>query len=113
MAKRKQAENEPIYTEPPALNVEDREDQLISMAVSLAEERIRNGTASNQVLLHYLKLGSTRERLEKEKLRRENELLTAKAKSLESAEQMQEMYRKALYAMSEYKGEARDEYDEP
>ena len=56
----------------PALSPEARENQLISLAVDLAEKQLQEGTASSQVITHYLKLGSTKERLEKEKLEEEN-----------------------------------------
>ena len=95
----------------PALSPEARENQLISEAVDLAEEQIINGTASSQVITHFLKLGSMKERLEREKLQNENELLKAKVKNLESAERSEEMYRKVINAMREYSGNDID-YDE-
>ena len=94
-----------------AMSPEAREDQLISEAVDLAEEQIINGTASSQVITHFLKLGSMKERLEREKLQNENELLKAKVKNLESAERSEEMYRKVINAMREYSGNDID-YDE-
>ena len=100
-----------------AMSPEARENQLISEAVDLAEEQIINGTASSQVITHFLKLGSMKERLEREKLQNENELLKAKVKNLESAERSEEMYRKVINAMREYSGNDIDndedyEYDE-
>ena len=68
----------------PALNPEERENQMINLAVNLAEQQLRDGTASSQVITHFLKLGTTKAELEKEKLRNENEVLKAKAKSIES-----------------------------
>ena len=62
----------------PALTPESRENQLISLAVDLAERQLQEGTASSQVITHYLKLGSTRERQEKEKLEEEIKLLRAR-----------------------------------
>ena len=93
------------------MSPEARENQLISEAVDLAEEQIINGTASSQVITHFLKLGSMKERLEREKLQNENELLKAKVKNLESAERSEEMYRKVINAMREYSGNGID-YDE-
>ena len=93
-----------------ALSPEARENQMISYAVDLAEQQLLDGTASSQVLTHYLKLGSMKERLEREKLQNENELLRAKVKSLESAEKSEEMYSKVLRAMREYSG--RDDIDD-
>lgn len=90
----------------PALTVEARENQLVSLAVDLAEQQLREGTASSQVITHYLKLGSTKERLEKEKLERENELLRAKTESLQSMKHIEELYANALNAMRNYNGSA-------
>ena len=89
---------------PPALTPEDRENQLIALATNVAEEQLLNGTASAQVITHYLKLGSTKERLEKEKLQKENELLRAKTEALESAKHVEELYKGALEAMRSYQG---------
>lgn len=88
----------------PALTPEARENQLVSLAIDLAERQLIDGTASSQVITHYLKLGATTARLEKEKLERENELLKAKAKALESAERVEELYTNALNAMRYYNG---------
>lgn len=95
----------------PALTPEARENQLIALAVDVAEEQLRNGTASSQVITHFLKLGTTRAELEKEKLIRENELLRAKAKALDSAEEIKVLYADALKAMRNYAGQGDpDEY---
>ena len=95
----------------PALTPEARENQLIALAVDVAEEQLRNGTASSQVITHFLKLGTTRAELEKEKLARENELLRAKAKALDSAEEIKVLYADALKAMRNYSGQGDpDEY---
>lgn len=95
----------------PALTPEARENQLIALAVDVAEEQLRNGTASSQVITHFLKLGTTRAELEKEKLVRENELLRAKAKALDSAEEIKVLYADALKAMRNYAGQGDpDEY---
>lgn len=93
----------------PALSPEARENQLISLAVDLAEKQLMEGTASSQVITHYLKLGTTTAKLEKEKLERENELLKAKTKALESAERVEELYANALNAMREYSGKGSEE----
>lgn len=96
----------------PALDPESRENQLISLAVNLAEEKLRDGTASNQLIVHYLKLGSTKERLEKEKLEAENKLLKAKTETLESSKKSEELYAEAIKAITHYSGHYEDEYDE-
>lgn len=88
----------------PALSPESRENQLVSLAVDLAEKQLMEGTASSQVITHYLKLGSTKERLEREKLEKENELLRAKTEALQSAQRVEELYTNALNAMRTYSG---------
>lgn len=95
----------------PALTPEARENQLISLAVDLAERQLLEGTASSQVITHYLKLGSTKERLEKEKLIEENKLLRAKTENLQSMKRVEELYEEALKAMRDYAGQGeQDEY---
>lgn len=96
----------------PALTAEARETQLTSLAVDLAEKQLLEGTASSQIIAHFLKVGSTRERLELERLREENGLLKAKTKALASTEDAKVLLEKALRAFTEYSGEADpdDEY---
>ena len=97
----------------PAITPEAREDQLICLATDLAERQLREGTASSQVISHYLKLGSTRERLERERLEVENEMLRAKTESLQSSKKVENLYMQALNAMRRYSGqESEDNYDE-
>lgn len=93
----------------PALSPEAREGQLVSLAVDLAEQQLRDGTASSQVITHYLKLGSTREKLERERLQEENKLLRAKAKALEDQKELKELYSEALKAMRNYNGHGDDD----
>lgn len=88
----------------PALSPEARENQMISLAVDLAEQQLRDGTASSQVITHFLKLGTTKAELEKEKLIAENEVLRAKAKAIDSAEEMKVLYDNAIKAMRNYSG---------
>jgi hypothetical protein len=94
----------------PAMTPEDQEDQLISLAVDLAVQRLRDGTASNQLVTELIKLGTTKERLAKEKLQRENEMLRAKTEALEAAKDNGERYAAAIRAFAEYSGHP--EYDE-
>ena len=109
MAKTK-ANNSPKRMRP-ALTPEARENQLISLAVDLAEEQLRDKTASSQVITHFLKLGTTKAELEKEKLAKENELLRAKTESIESQRRIEELYAEALNAMRRYNGQGDpDEY---
>lgn len=86
----------------PALNPEARENQMISLAVDLAEKQLIEGTASAQVITHYLKLGTMNHKLELEKLSKENELLKAKTETLQSAQRVEELYSNALEAMRNY-----------
>lgn len=88
----------------PAETPEARENQMIALAIDLAEQQLRDGTASSQVITHFLKLGSTRDRLEQEKIRRENELLRTKKETLESAQHVEELYANAIEAMRRYTG---------
>jgi hypothetical protein len=89
----------------PATTPEGREGQLVNLAVELAEEQLREGTASAQVISHYLKLGSTRESLEQERLANENSLLKAKVEQLASGQRIEELYGEALAAMKSYAGQ--------
>lgn len=89
----------------PALSPEAEESQMISLAIDLAKKQLIEGTASSQVIAHFLKLGSTRDRLEREKLEKENELLRAKTEALQSAQRVEELYTNALNAMRRYSGE--------
>ena len=88
----------------PDLTPESRENQLISLSVDLAEKQLREGTASSQVITHFLKLGSTKNQLELEKIRHENALLEARTQSLQSAKRVEELYENALNAMKDYGG---------
>lgn len=90
---------------PPATTIEARENQLIAMAVDLAEKQLSKGTASSQVITHYLKLGSTKERLEKEILEKQKDLLVAKTESIHSGKKVEELYKNALDAMRSYSGQ--------
>ncbi len=95
----------------PALTPEARENQMISLAVDLAEQQLRDGTASSQVITHYLKLGSTKERIEKEILEKQKELISAKTETLKSAQRIEELYTEAISAMRNYSGHGDpDEY---
>lgn len=96
----------------PALSPEARENQLISLAVDLAEKQLIEGTASAQVITHYLKLATVKEQLEREKLAKENELLRAKTEAIRSAQRVEELYANALDAMRSYRTTSEDEQDD-
>lgn len=93
----------------PATSPEGLENQLISLGLDLAEKQLREGTASSQVLVHFLKLGSIRGRLEAAKIENENLLLAAKTAALESSKKMEELYKEAIAAFSIYNGSAPDD----
>lgn len=88
----------------PAKTPEGRENQLINLAIDLAERQLQEGTASSQVITHFLKLGTERERLEREKLEQENLLISEKINALKSAERVEELYANAIAAMKSYGG---------
>ena len=94
----------PIY-DPPAGTEEARENQMIALAVNLAEQQLRDGTASSQVITHFLKLGSTKERMEKEMMQEQIKLLTAKTEALKSAKHIEELYADAMAAFRGYSGQ--------
>ena len=88
----------------PALTPDARENQMIALAVDLAEKQLREGTASSQVITHFLKLASSKERIEKEILEEQKELIKAKTQTLQSAKRIEELYTNALDAMRKYGG---------
>lgn len=96
----------------PATTPEGRENQLISLSHDLAETQLRDGSATSQVMVHFLKLGSTREKLEQRKIENENLLLSAKVDQLASAKRVEELYEEALDAMREYRGDEPRYYEE-
>jgi hypothetical protein len=89
----------------PATTPEGRENEMVSLATDLAERQIREGSASSQVITHFLKLGSTREKLEQERLEHENQLLAVKKEQIESQQRIEELYIDAIKAMRSYAGD--------
>ena len=112
MAKVKSSKSEPARKPiRPALTPEARENQMISLAIDLVEKRLLDGSASSQETTHFLKLATTKAKLEKEILEKQKELLVAKTESLKSAKRVEELYSKALKAMQNYQGNGDpDEY---
>lgn len=88
----------------PALTPEAKENEMISLAMDEAEKRLRDGTASNQLIVHFLKLGSTKERIEKDILERQKDLIEAKTQNLKAADRSEELYANALAAFRGYSG---------
>lgn len=102
-ARRRNSEDE-VSRRRPATTPEGREQQLVADALDLADKQIRKGTASSQVLTHFLKLGSTREKLEQQRLDYENELTRVKIEALEGQKRIEDLYTEALDAMRSYSG---------
>lgn len=97
---------------PPATTPEGRENQLIVLAIDLAEKQLAEGTASSQVISHFLKLGSTKERLEKEMLQSQKELIQAKTENIKSSKKSDALFANALNAMRAYSGREEEYEDE-
>lgn len=104
---RKNPNSEP-RKRPPAKTPDARENQLIALASDLAEKQLREGTASSQVISHYLKLGSSSERLAQEKVIRDIELAENKVEMMKSAQRTEELFEKAIAAMRSYGGVSED-----
>ena len=96
----------------PAMSPEARENQLISLAVDLAEKQLMEGTASAQVITHYLKLGTVKEKRELEKLEEDIKLLRAKTDAIQTAERVEQKYEAAIQAMMRYSGQSYDDSEE-
>ena len=96
----------------PARTPESRENQMIALAVELAEKQLMEGTASSQVITHFLKLGSTKEKIEKEILIKQKDLITAKTEQIQSQKRIEELYADALNAMRRYSGNESDQDEE-
>jgi len=104
MAARRRSPEVQTSRRKPATTPESRENEMVSLAHDLAERQIREGTASSQVVTHFLKLGSSRERLEQERLEHENELTRVKIEAIASQKRVEELYMQALDAMRSYSG---------
>ncbi len=112
----KEDETKPKRRLRPTLSPEAQENRLISLSMDAAESQLLDGTASSQIIVHFLKLGTVKAELECEKLRKENALLEAKKSHIESMERSEELFKKALTAFSKYQGrsdgsEEPDEYE--
>lgn len=99
---------------PPAKTPQAREQQLIAKAVDLAEKQLEDGTASAQVITHYVKLGSSREMLEQERMAQEVELMKAKREAMAAHGRIEELYETAIQAMRRYAGQdpLEDDHDD-
>lgn len=97
---------------PTARTPEARELQLAALAYDLAEKQFHEGTASSQVMVHFLKVGSTREKIELQKAKQETLLVEAKVKDLANVEEMKKLYVDAMRAMSGYAGHDTEDVDD-
>ena len=104
MPKSQRKEDGMVRHSAPAMTIEAREAQLIAKAIDLAEKQLDEGTASSQVISHFLQLGSTRAKYEMEKLKLENKLISAKADDISMSRHSEEMYTNAIKAMQIYQG---------
>lgn len=109
MPKRKADNASCAHTSRPQLSLEAQENLMISLAVQCAEKQLREGTASSQVITHYLKLGSSKERIEKEILEKQKDLIEAKTKNINSSSEAKELYANALAAFKRYSGAGTDD----
>lgn len=112
MSVAKNPEESPRKRRRKATTPEGRENQLISLAYDVAEQQLLDNTASAMVITHWLKLGTTKAKLEEEKLRKENLLLQARAEALESQKNTDQLYKEALAAMKSYQGEDPEDYED-
>ena len=104
MATRPRSSESSHLRRPPATTLQGREDQLITLAVDLAEQQLAAGTAPTQVITHYLKLGSSREKIEQHRIELESKLAAAKVEMLEAQARQEEKFDAALKAMRAYQG---------
>lgn len=101
----------PKNKRPPAMTPEAKEEWMINLAIAQAEKQLAEGNAPAQVVTFYLKLGSTKERIEKEILAKQKDLIEAKTDVLKSTKRMEELYADALQAMRRYSGVQESEED--
>lgn len=96
----------------PARSTEAREQQLQNLAMNLAEQKLRDGTASSQIICHFLNLATEKAALEREKIRADVKLQNAKVDSIEQMKSTEETYKKAIAAMQRYQGNMGEVYDD-
>lgn len=99
----------PKKTIRPALTPEAEENQMISLAFDLAKQQLIDGTASSQVITHFLQLGSSKKKQETEIKELEKELLIAKTQNLKAAQASEELYAKVIKAMMVYSGNSQED----
>ena len=97
---------------PPASSDEERTLQMASLAMDLAEKRLREGRASSAEILYFVKQGSEEARLERAKLAEDVKLIQARVADIERSKNTEELYAKAISAFQEYQGLDYEECDE-
>lgn len=88
---------------------EGKESQLINLAMKLAEKKLRDGTASSQIITHFLGLATAKAQLEAEKLKADVKLSSAKVDKINSDRDMKNIYEQVIDAMKKYQGEMEDD----
>jgi len=95
-----------------AYTAEERENELTNLAYDLVEQRLRDGTATAAETVHFLKLGSSREKLERELMRQKKELEAAKTENLTSQKNAGDLYAEAIRAFARYSGNEDEDDDD-
>lgn len=108
MSRREKGSASDISRERPGVTPQAMEDQGVALAMELALQKLRDGTASNQLICHFLKVGSSKEKLERDILVEQKKLVEAKTGSIQSAKKVDEMYAEAIEAMREYSGHSNE-----
>lgn len=112
MAKRvviKASDNRPNIKSPPVTSDEAREQQLVALAFDLVEQRLRDGTASAQETVHFLKLGSSKEKLERQIREEEKKLVVAKTSAIEAEKDLKVLTEEAIKAIKVYNGQLEED----
>lgn len=112
MARRKEEDAQPRRRRPPARSPRAAENRLISLAYEKVEDRIRNGEASAQEYTHFLKMGSSREKLEQERISMQSQLDRERIESMRALERREELFGAAIKAMRSYQGQEPEPEDE-
>lgn len=91
------------------ISPEAQENEMIALAMRSAKQRMEDGTASASEIVHFLKLGTAKAKLELEILEKQKDLTVAKTEQIESSKKTEELFEKAIKAMSDYSGTEIDE----
>ena len=86
--------NQPEIFRP--INPDDREKMMVNLAMDRAEEQLRDGTASQSLIIHFLKLGTEMTQLEQK-------LVDAKVKQIKDVTNTNQNNKKVIEAIQGYK----------